>query len=244
MDIINETTSTLGKNPNFFSYITTFEDEHKYDLMNMFQYALLIMIPVILLNKGIGGIFSSTTEDKSTLEVAFELVSELCLLLSGIYMVHRLACYVPTYSEKPYTPFSFIGFVLAFIVIIFNFDTNLRAKFDYVYDNVYDIINGKLKSSSVETVKQNTITSSSANVKLQPQQQPQQQKPQQQTVNTPEYVKKHTIQNINQGNTQSVSSVVNNAYSQGLNENLYEFPQQFPDTSNTETFNPEPFSGF
>lgn len=251
MDIINDSTNISSKTPTFFSYITTFEDEHKHDLMNMFQYALLIMIPVILLNKGIGEIFTSSTEDKTTLEVSFELVCELCLLLFGIYMVHRIASYVPTYSEKPYTPFSFIGFVLSFIVIIFNFDTNLRAKFDYVFQNLYDIIHGKLNPSAEKVnvnANINTKTNTSTNTNTNTNQNvntntPTVNQPTNTNTNTPEYIKQQAIQNINQGTNQSVSAV-SNAYNQSLNEKLYEFPQQFPDTSNTETFNPEPFSGF
>ena len=249
MDIINETTNTFSKTPSFFSYITTFEDEHKHDLMNIFQYALVIMIPVILLNKGIGEIFSSSTENKTTLEVSFELICELCLLLFGIYMAHRVASYIPTYSGTPYTPFSFIGFVLSFIVIIFNFDTNLRAKFDYVFQNVYDMIHGKIltdnaivNNASVNNairanpvVNANTNTNINTNTKINPNPN--------QTNQAPEYVKQQAIQNMNQGNNQPVSTV-SNTYNQSLNEKLYEFPQQFPDTSNIETFNPEPFSGF
>lgn len=231
MESINDISISNSKNVSFFEYLTSFEDEQKYELMNMFQYALLLILPVMLLNKGIGEMFTSTTEDKTSVEISLELLAELFVLLFGIFMIHRIVCYVPTYSEKPYTPFSLIGFVFTFIVILFSFDTNLRAKFDVLFQNVYQFVSGKVVQ---QPTKEQTETRTSTST-------PTTQSTQVQTP--PVYVNQQAVQHIPPNSNTSVSSSANN-YQQQMNQKVYEFPQQYPDTSNTETFNPEPFGGF
>lgn len=229
MESINDISVSTTKSKSFLEYLTSFEDDQKYELMNMFQYALLIVIPVILLNKGIGELFTSTIDEKTSLIVSMEIVAELFVLLFGIFMIHRIVCYIPTYSEKPYTPFSLIGFVFSFIVILFSFDTNLRAKLEFVFQDVYQAITGKLVQQPVkqeQSEKHIPITTQPTQVQK-----------------TPQYVNQQAVQHIPPNSNTSVSSTAD-TYQQNLNEKLYEFPQQYPDTSNTETFNPEPFGGF
>ena len=229
MESINDISVSTTKSKSFLEYLTSFEDDQKYELMNMFQYALLIVIPVILLNKGIGDLFTSTIDEKTSLIVSMEIVAELFVLLFGIFMIHRIVCYIPTYSEKPYTPFSLIGFVFSFIVILFSFDTNLRAKLEFVFQDVYQAITGKLVQQPVkqeQSEKHIPITTQPTQVQK-----------------TPQYVNQQAVQHIPPNSNTSVSSTAD-TYQQNLNEKLYEFPQQYPDTSNTETFNPEPFGGF
>ena len=229
MESINDISVSTTKSKSFLEYLTSFEDDQKYELMNMFQYALLIVIPVILLNKGIGELFTSTTDEKTSLIVSMEIVAELFVLLFGIFMIHRIVCYIPTYSEKPYTPFSLIGFVFSFIVILFSFDTNLRAKFEFVFQDLYQAITGKLVQQPVKQEQTEKY--------IPPTAQPTQ------VQKTPQYVNQQAVQHIPPNSNTSVSSTAD-TYQQKLNEKLYEFPQQYPDTSNTETFNPEPFGGF
>ena len=229
MESINDISVSTTKSKSFLEYLTSFEDDQKYELMNMFQYALLIVIPVILLNKGIGELFTSTTDKKTSFIVSMEIVAELFVLLFGIFMIHRIVCYIPTYSEKPYTPFSLIGFVFSFIVILFSFDTNLRAKFEFVFQDIHQAISGKLVQQPVkqeQTEKHIPLTTQPTQVQK-----------------TPQYVNQQAVQHIPPNSNTSVSSTAD-THQQNLNEKLYEFPQQYPDTSNTETFNPEPFGGF
>jgi len=229
MESINDISVSTTKSKSFLEYLTSFEDDQKYELMNMFQYALLIVIPVILLNKGIGELFTSTTDEKTSLIVSMEIVAELFVLLFGIFMIHRIVCYIPTYSEKPYTPFSLIGFVFSFIVVLFSFDTNIRAKFEFVFQDLYQVITGKLVQQPVkqeQNEKHIPLTAQPTQVQK-----------------TPQYVNQQAVQHIPPNSNTSVSSTAD-TYQQNLNEKLYEFPQQYPDTSNTETFNPEPFGGF
>lgn len=230
MESINDISVSTTKSKSFLEYLTSFEDDQKYELLNMFQYALLIVIPVILLNKGIGELFTSTTDEKTSMIVSMEIVAELFVLLFGIFMIHRIVCYIPTYSEKPYTPFSLIGFVFSFIVILFSFDTNLRAKFEFVFQDVYQAITGKLVE---QPAKQESSQTKTLPLTTKPTQ----------VQRPPEYVNQQAVQHIPSTSNTSVSSAAN-TYQQNLNEKPYEFPQQYPDTSNTETFSPEPFGGF
>ena len=54
MSDISETVKNISKDGSgFFKYITTFKEEQKCELMNMIQYSVLAIIPVILILRSI-----------------------------------------------------------------------------------------------------------------------------------------------------------------------------------------------
>ena len=127
---------------SFFTHMTSFDKNQKAEYMNMVQYGFLALIPILLINKGIGELFSPNTEDKTTIELSLEVSVQLFILISSIYLVHRLVTYIPTYSEIPYSGIDFIGTVLGFILIIFSFQTHVNEKAQLIFQNVYSMVTG------------------------------------------------------------------------------------------------------
>lgn len=158
MDILSDSTSNNSSNVGFFEHMSNFDDQTKSDLLNMFQYTLLLIIPVILLDKAIGDLFTHDTDDKHAFELVFEVVTEVVLLIVGMYVSHRLVSYVPTYSGQSYKTVSFTSVLLVFVFIVTMFQTSLREKVDALVERVYYYIAGLL---GVETFTGNNPNSNS-----------------------------------------------------------------------------------
>lgn len=144
MDILSDSTTSNSSNVGFFEHMSNFDDQTKSELLNMLQYTLLLIIPVILLDKAIGDLFTHDTEDKHTFELVFEVVTEVVLLIIGMYLSHRLVSYIPTYSGQSYKAVNFTSVLLVFIFIVTMFQTSLREKVDALLERVYFYISGFL----------------------------------------------------------------------------------------------------
>ena len=51
-------------NKNFFKHVFNFDDESKAEILNIIQYALLAIIPVIILNKLMSKYVPESNENK------------------------------------------------------------------------------------------------------------------------------------------------------------------------------------
>jgi general stress protein CsbA len=190
---------------SFFTHMTSFDKNQKAEYMNMIQYGFQAIVPVILINKGIGEFFSPNTEDKTTVELSLEVTVQLFLLISSIYLVHRLVTYFPTYSEVPYSGIDSIGTVLVFILIIFSFQTHINQKAQIIFQNVYSIITGHV---SQEKKENNTPTQPTIQVPTQ-------------TTQPPQFLNEQAVHMMPPTTTQSVSQTATN--NQVANNQIPEF---------------------
>ena len=138
---------------SFFSHVTSFDKNQKSEFMNMVQYGFMALIPIVLINKGIGELFSDSTEDKTTIELSLEVIAQLFIMVSSIYLIHRIITYFPTYSETPYSNMDFIGTVFVFILIVFSFQTQINAKTQVVFNNLYSMVTGRTKQEEEKPSK-------------------------------------------------------------------------------------------
>ena len=54
---------------SFFKHVFNFDDDSKSDILNIIQYALLAIIPVVLLNKSMGKYVTESDDKKGSLEI-------------------------------------------------------------------------------------------------------------------------------------------------------------------------------
>ena len=101
MENIEEVTKTTTKNTKgFVEHVFDFDDNTKNELMNIVQYAVLCFIPIVGLNKIMKHYIPDVDEDKSSLEISFEIVGQMLILFIGLFYIHRLVTFVPTYSNQ------------------------------------------------------------------------------------------------------------------------------------------------
>ena len=65
----------------FFKYITTFDKEQKSDILNMMQYSILAIIPIMLVLRGVNAVVPEDDESKGSLEITLECVLQIMFLM-------------------------------------------------------------------------------------------------------------------------------------------------------------------
>ncbi len=143
MDQLENAGTSNNHKKTFMGHVFKFDDDTKGELLNITQYAGLSVIPVVLLNKLVRRVIPETDDTKGSLEILLEVVAQIIVLFVGIFFIHRLVTYVPTYSEKPYESFVLTSIILPFLVIVMSLHTKLGEKANIIYDRLLVAINGE-----------------------------------------------------------------------------------------------------
>jgi hypothetical protein len=150
MDIDNITQS---KEPmSFINYLLTLDEDNKFDLLNIIQYTVLAIIPIILILKAVKHFVPEEDESKGNLEILLESVGQIIFMLIGLWFTDRIIRYFGTYSGKEYQAFNSITFILPFLLIISTMQTKLGSKINILIERTMDLINGN--NEAKENVKQ------------------------------------------------------------------------------------------
>ena len=155
MDKVTESVKSVpNESMNFFSYVFNFDHDNKMDIMNMLQYTLLAIIPILILLKGIKHVVPEEDESKGSLEIVAESVGQIILIMMGIWFINKIIRYIPTYSGENYHKFNNINFILPFVVILATMQTKLGAKLNILIDRVGDLWHGKMREGMQEQQQQ------------------------------------------------------------------------------------------
>jgi len=135
-------TETLigGESSSFVSYMFSLSEGEKVDLLNMFQYVVLAIIPILLVNKFMSFYMPPIDRSKSTIELTTELLIHLIVLFAFIYFVHKFILFIPTYSKNPYPSINFIPIILPVLIILFSLDKNLNEKSNILMNKLFVMI--------------------------------------------------------------------------------------------------------
>ena len=137
---------------SFFKHVFNFDDDSKSEILNIIQYALIALIPVILLNKSMSNYVPEADDKKSSVELSAEIVIQLIVMFIGLMIIHRINTFVPTYSGVKYPDFNIIFNILAVLMITLSLQTKLGEKVSILVERLMDLWNGtdssKKKSKS------------------------------------------------------------------------------------------------
>jgi hypothetical protein len=172
----------------FISHVFNLDNKSKADMLNTMQYAVLAVLPVILLNRTIHVLIPEADDSKVSLELLAEIISQIGVIFIGIFFIHRIVTYLPTYSESKYDTFSILNSIISFLIIILSLQTKLGEKMNIITDRALMMIQGNV--THVEPKKQE-LSEYSMPILNHPQQQttpshPEQNQFQPQTVIAPE----------------------------------------------------------
>ena len=146
------------KKTTFLEHVFNFDEDTKSQLMNIVQYAVLAIIPIVVLNKGISKIIPEVDDEKESYLLVLEILGQSLLMFFGIFLVHRFVTYFRTYSETPYSPFHTTNIILLFLFIAVSFQTRIGEKTNILIDRLFDLIEGRTtltgKTKEVKEVKQ------------------------------------------------------------------------------------------
>ena len=135
--------SSDDSNKSFFKHVFNFDDDSKSDILNIIQYALIAIIPVVILNKSIGKYVPESDDKKSSLEISAEIIIQVIVTFMGLLIIHRTITFIPTYSGAKYPEFHIIYIVLAILMIAMSLQTKLGEKVGILVDRVMELWDGK-----------------------------------------------------------------------------------------------------
>ena len=116
-EVTESSKSSSSDNEGFINYILTFKDDQKNEVMNIMQYCVLAIIPVMVILKSVKTIVPADDEAKGCLEITIECVLQIVFIMVAIWLTDRIIRYVPTYSKEKYGKFIPENFIIPLLII-------------------------------------------------------------------------------------------------------------------------------
>jgi hypothetical protein len=137
MDEINE----VNKGSSFMSHMFNFDNDTKNELMNLGQYGIISIIPLVALVKIIDNLLPNFDPSRGNMELSVEILIHLTLLLVAVFLVDRFVKYIPTYSGKSHKAVNFLNIIIMFYLT----SDKIGEKITELSNRVNDMWNGNLK---------------------------------------------------------------------------------------------------
>jgi hypothetical protein len=128
---------------SFIKHVFYFNDKSKADLLNLTQYSLISIVPIVLLNKLISKFVPEADDQKGSLEISAEILLQVFVMMFGLYMINRFITYFPTYSGVEYANINVIYIVLAALMITISLQTRLGEKTNILVERITELWEGK-----------------------------------------------------------------------------------------------------
>lgn len=141
MDNIIHEAKSINQN-TFLNHVFDSSEEGKAEILNVIQYSLTAILPVVLLNKTIQKYIPEADVEKSSLELLAEIFIQTVVMFIGVVLIHRVITYFPTYSGYKYEGFNLTTVILAFLVIVLSLQTKLGIKVNILVDRALELWNG------------------------------------------------------------------------------------------------------
>ena len=142
MESLDELAKGSGSKPSFFKHVFNFDEDSKAEMMNIVQYALLALIPVIILNKLMNRFVPEADDAKGSPEIVFEVLAQIIVLFILILIIHRIITFVPTYSGEKYADFSVTNIIMVTLIIVLSLQTKLGEKVSILMDRITELWEG------------------------------------------------------------------------------------------------------
>ena len=141
MDSLDE--SKMSSKLGFFKYLFNFDNDTKSELMNITQYALIAIVPVVILNKAMQRFVPEAEDSKGSVEILAEIVIQIIAIFVGLFYIHRITTYIPTYSGMKYPEYSVTYIILAVLLITLSLQTKLGEKVSILSDRISELWEGQ-----------------------------------------------------------------------------------------------------
>jgi hypothetical protein len=142
MESLDELSKATNGKPGFFKHVFNFNDDSKSEMMNIVQYAVLALIPVIALNKAMQKYVPEADDEKGNVELLAEIVGQVVVMFLGMLIIHRIITFIPTHSGEKYGDFSVTNIILAMLVIVLSLQTKLGEKVSIIVDRLMELWEG------------------------------------------------------------------------------------------------------
>jgi hypothetical protein len=141
---------------SFFKHVFNFDNDTKSEVLNIIQYSIMAIIPIVLVNKGISKYVPEADEKKNSLEIIAEIIIQVIVMFLGLFMIDRIITYFPTYSGEKYPDHSVIFIILSALMIVLSLQTKIGEKVSILSQRVLDLWEGKSSTSNNSKQGKNT----------------------------------------------------------------------------------------
>jgi hypothetical protein len=142
---------------SFFKHVFNFDDDSKSDILNIIQYALIAIIPIVLLNKSVGKYVPESDDKKGSLEISAEIVIQIIVTFIGLLIIHRIITFIPPYSGTKYPEFHIVYIILAILMITMSLQTKLGEKVSVLVDRIMELWDGTSSDKKKKNGKNGTV---------------------------------------------------------------------------------------
>jgi hypothetical protein len=142
MESLDELSKTSNGKPGFFKHVFNFDEQSKAEMLNIVQYAVLALIPVVILNKLMQRFVPEADDEKGSIEITAEVLAQIITMFLVMLIIHRIITFLPTYSREKYADFSVTNIILAMLVIILSLQTKLGEKVSILVDRLIELWEG------------------------------------------------------------------------------------------------------
>jgi len=123
-----------SKTESFLGYMTTISTLEKNEILNVIQYIVLIVIPLVLLLKFMKEYIPPDSASKSSIEITVEVVIQLSLIFIAFWLIHKVIMYIPTYSTVPYEKLNLIQIAMPVVFLLFCMKSSISEKVSILLD--------------------------------------------------------------------------------------------------------------
>ena len=140
--------STSNNEDGFIKAVFPFDDEQKGLLLNIIQYAVLAIIPIVILLKMIKKYIPEAEDDKGSLVILVEVIGQVIIMFMALYFIHKIIEYIPTYSGFKYGDVNIINIIPALLLISITMQTKLGEKVEILMDRLWELYEGHPPSNN------------------------------------------------------------------------------------------------
>jgi hypothetical protein len=138
---------------NCLKHVFNFNDDSKSEILNIIQYLLIAIIPVLILNKSISRYIPEVDDHKSNFEISIEVGIQIIVMFLGLLIIHRIITFIPTFSGVIYPEFHIIYIILAVLMITMSLQTKIGEKVNILAERANHFWNGKETMVNKNNVK-------------------------------------------------------------------------------------------
>ena len=135
--------SSDDSNKSFLKHVFNFDDDSKSEILNILQYALLAIIPIVLLNKSIAKYVPEADDKKGSLEITAEILIQIIVMFMGLLLTNRLITFIPTYSGAKYPESQIVYIILSVLMITMSLQSKLGEKINILVERIVELWEGK-----------------------------------------------------------------------------------------------------
>jgi hypothetical protein len=143
MESLDEISKTSHGKTGFFKHVFNFNEDSKSEMLNIIQYSVLALIPLVILNKSMQKYVPEANDEKGSVEILAEIISQIIVMFLAILIIHRIITYIPTYSGEKYAGFSVTNIILAVLLIVLSLQTKLGEKVSILVERIFELWDGK-----------------------------------------------------------------------------------------------------